>query len=87
MEMYPSVEVEMIIQNRFDDLIEQGVDLAIHTGTLGDSSLIAKRLVSSCWSAFASPAYIQKYGKPQTLEKLAEHKFLTFSYQQAGESD
>ena len=67
MAMYPGVEVDMVIQDRFDDLIEQGFDLAIRTGTLEDSSLICKRLVTSCWHAFASPAYIERHGAPQTL--------------------
>lgn len=87
MRMYPSVEVDMVIQDGFDDLIEQGFDLAIRTGTLEDSSLIAKRLVTSCWSAFASPAYLEKQGAPQTLDDLANHECLIFSHQQTGDSD
>ncbi len=87
MAMYPEVEVDMVIQDSFDDLIEQGFDIAIRTGTLEDSSLIAKRLVTSCWSAFASPSYLQQHGTPQTLGELAEHECLMFSHQQVGESD
>lgn len=87
MEMYPEVEVDMVIQDSFEDLIEQGFDLAIRTGTLEDSSLIAKRLVTSSWNAFASPAYLQQHGVPQTLEELSGHECLLFSHQQAGESD
>lgn len=85
--MYPEVEVDMVIQDGFDDLIEQGFDLAIRTGNLEDSSLIAKRLVTSCWGAFASPSYLHQQGTPHTLEELASHECLIFSHQQAGESD
>jgi len=87
MVMYPGVEVDMVIQDRFDDLIEQGFDLAIRTGTLEDSSLICKRLVTSCWHAFASPDYLEKQGVPQDLYELAGHECLLFSHQQTGEAD
>ena len=85
--LYPEVEVDMVIQDSFDDLIAEGFDLAIRTGTLEDSSLIAKRLVTSQWGAFAAPSYLQQYGTPQTLEELENHECLLFSHQQAGESD
>lgn len=87
MTIYPDVEVDMVIQDGFDDLIEQGFDLAIRTGILEDSNLIAKRLVSSCWQAFASPTYLEQHGTPHTLEELSVHECLLFSHQQAGESD
>lgn len=84
--LYPKVEVEMVVKDQFDDLIEDGFDLAIRTGRLEDSSLICKRLVTSCWHAFASPAYIKKYGAPKTLKELSQHACLQFSYQQTGEA-
>ncbi len=87
MAMYPEVEVDMVIQDGFEDLIEQGFDLAIRTGILEDSSLIAKRLVTSRWAAFASPTYLKEHGTPHSLDELAEHECLLFSHQQAGESD
>lgn len=87
MSLYPDVEVDMVIQDRFDDLIEQGFDLAIRTGTLEDSSLICKRLVTSCWHAFASPEYLQRHGTPQSLEELDNHECLLFSHQQTGNAD
>ena len=87
MERYPSVEVDMVVQDRFDDLIEQGFDLAIRTGTLEDSSLISKRLVTSCWQAFASPDYLQRHGTPQSLDELEAHECLLFSHEESGEAD
>ncbi|WP_136680896.1 LysR family transcriptional regulator [Neptunomonas sp. XY-337] len=86
MALYPDVEIDMVIQDRFDDLIEQGYDLAIRTGDLEDSSLICKRLVTSCWHAFASPSYLQAHGTPTCLSDLADHECLLFSHQQTGDS-
>ena len=85
MDMYPSVEVDMVIQDSFDDLIEQGFDLAIRTGTLEDSNLICKRLVTSRWHAFASPGYLQQKGVPTSLKELANHECLFFHHEQAGD--
>lgn len=87
MELYPGVEVDMVIQDRFDDLIDQGFDLAIRTGTLEDSSLICKRLVTSCWHAFASPEYLARYGEPKTVDELQQHECLLFSHQQSGDTE
>lgn len=87
MALYPSVEVDMVVQDGFDDLIEQGFDLAIRTGTLEDSSLTGKRLVTSHWQAFASPDYLQRHGTPQSLDDLAEHECLLFSHEESGETD
>ncbi len=87
MEKYDNVDVDLVTQDSFDDIIEQGFDLAIRTGTLEDSSLIAKRLVTSYWGAYASPAYIEKHGYPDSLEDLLRHKCLVFSHQQSGESE
>lgn len=85
--LYPLVEVDMVIQDRFDDLIEQGFDLAIRTGTLADSSLVGKRLVTSCWQAFASPAYVERHGMPQSVDELANHECLLFSPEQSEKAD
>jgi DNA-binding transcriptional LysR family regulator len=84
---YPRVQVEMVIQDSFDDLVEQGFDLAIRTGELEDSSLVAKRLVTSSWRAFASTDYIVDEGFPETLNDLQRHNCLIYSYLQGKESD
>lgn len=54
-EKYPNVKVEMHLENRFVDLVNERIDLAIRTGMMSDSSLIARPLIDSHWVILASP--------------------------------
>ncbi|MGB3726859.1 MAG: LysR family transcriptional regulator [Glaciecola sp.] len=76
--MYPDVNIETHITNRFIDLIDDGFDLAIRTANLEDSSLIARRLVDSNWVVCASPKYLQQQGKPRHPLELADHECLVY---------
>ena len=77
--IYPDVHIEMVLTERLHDLVEDGIDLAIHVGHLEDSSLIAKQLASARMVVCGSPAYFAKYGLPQTPKDLTNHKCLIFS--------
>lgn len=55
--LHPSLKVEMRLENRFVDLVEEGIDLAIRTGTMPDSSLIARPIFDSRWVIVCSPEY------------------------------
>lgn len=81
---YPEVEVELDVNNRFVDLIDDGFDLAIRTAHLEDSSLIARRLVDSHWMVCASPVYLRLQGEPQSPADLAQHNCLIYKYEGAG---
>jgi len=78
-QIYPDVQIEMLLTERLHDLVEDGIDLAIHVGHLEDSSLIAKRLASARMIACGSPAYFEKYGTPQEPNDLTKHKCLIYS--------
>ncbi len=81
---HPNVDVELSIDNQMVDIIEQGYDLAIRTGNLEDSSLIARRLVDSDWMICASPEYLRKHGEPQTPEDLLQHNCLIYRHEGRG---
>ncbi len=81
---YPQMQVEMVIKDSLQDLVAAGFDLAIRTGTLSDSSLRARQLVLSRWFAYASPEYLAEHGTPETIDDLADHSCLQFSYQETG---
>lgn len=81
---YPDVNVELTIDNKFADIIEQGYDLAIRTGHLEDSSLIARRLINSQWVVCASPKYLKNMGTPQNPQELNEHNCLIYRYDGTG---
>ncbi|GHB15055.1 LysR substrate-binding domain-containing protein [Salinicola rhizosphaerae] len=76
---YPGITLELDTHDRFVDLLEQGVDLAIRIGELGDSSLHAKPLVDVPRRLVASPGYLERCGTPTRVEDLADHTLLGFS--------
>jgi DNA-binding transcriptional LysR family regulator len=70
---YPQVSIDLVLTDRFVNLIDEGFDLAIRAGELDDSSLIARRLAVTRAMVCASPAYIERHGAPQTPQELAGH--------------
>ncbi|ETX10192.1 LysR family transcriptional regulator [Marinomonas ushuaiensis DSM 15871] len=86
-QMYPNITVDMRLENDFVNLVEEGLDLAVRTGKLEDSSLIAKKLIQSNWVVCCSPSYIEKYGEVTCLEALKEHNCLAYTYQAQGSFD
>jgi len=76
---YPGITLELDTHDRFVDLLEQRVDLAIRIGALEDSSLHARPLGHSALRVLASPAYLARHGTPQQVEELGRHSLLGFS--------
>jgi len=83
-QLHPNLTIEMRLENEFVDLIKEGQDLAIRTGVLSDSSLIAKSLLDSNWMVCCAPKYIKKFGKPKTPEALTTHNCMAYTYQNKG---
>lgn len=79
LQRYPDVEVEVELGHRAVDLIQDGFDLAIRSGPLPDSTLIARALPSVRYRLFASPAYLRQRGEPRRPEALGDHACLTMS--------
>lgn len=79
MESFPEVNVELVLQAGYIDLIEEGFDLAIHLDEMRDSSLIARKLGSSQRVVCGSPQYFEKHGIPKTPDDLRKHNCLTSS--------
>jgi len=72
-ERHPEVRVELEVTQRRVDLVEEGFDLALRGGPLRDSSLVVRRLIPMASRLFASPAFVDRYGRPQhpaDLERL-----------------
>lgn len=73
---YPRTSVTLELTNRIVDLVSEGFDLAIRTGHLADSRLVATRIASRRLHLCASPAYLDVAGRPQSVDALAEHECL-----------
>jgi DNA-binding transcriptional LysR family regulator len=79
LERYPDIELEITVTDRVVDLIEEGADVAIRTGNLRDSSLIAKKICDLHRVICASPAYLKKHGVPKSPEDLSHHNCVSIS--------
>lgn len=75
---YPLVTLVMAVTDRTADILGEGFDLAIRVGRLEDSSLVARKLGEARRLACASPAYLERAGRPAHPEELRDHACLTF---------
>lgn len=77
-ERFPELSVDLIATDRFVDIVEERIDVAIRVGDLEDSRLISRRLAPHWVCAFASPAYLKKRGTPRHPDELVNHDCVTF---------
>ena len=69
---YPDISLDIHLDDRFVDLVEEGFDMAIRITRMEDSSLIARRLCDFSITFCASPAYLERYGAPRSPEDLTK---------------
>ncbi|WP_071674213.1 LysR family transcriptional regulator [Nioella nitratireducens] len=81
---YPDITVNMVLNNRYVELISEGFDMAIRVGELEDSTLRARKLTETTKRMIASPSYFQQFGRPERIDDLNDHKLLHYSNQAAG---
>jgi DNA-binding transcriptional LysR family regulator len=81
LERYPDVRIEMTLNDRVVDLVEEGFDLAIRIGRLADSSLVARKIAPSRRVICGAPAYLDRRGVPAHPRDLAQHECLVYTYQ------
>jgi DNA-binding transcriptional LysR family regulator len=73
---YPELDVDVMMSDRFVDLVEDGFDIAVRIGALADSSLIAKKLAPIRRVICASPQYLEAHGTPKAPMELRDHQCL-----------
>lgn len=76
---YPALEVELLLTDRFIDLVAEGIDVAIRAGELQDSSLVARSLGNIRWALFASREYLKKSPPLEEPQQLHAHHCLQFT--------
>lgn len=80
---YPNVKVEVLLTDRYVDLVAEGVDLAIRVGLLSDSSLMAKKLGTVYFAPFAGKSLAKGLTKVKHPEEIVTYNFLHFNNFQA----
>ena len=76
MQLHPALHIDLLMNDRYEDLVAEGIDVALRFGALADSSALARRLGASPCLLVASPAYLARAGAPDTPEKLADHEVI-----------
>jgi DNA-binding transcriptional LysR family regulator len=75
---YPDVTVRLVLSDQVIDLVDAHVDVAVRTGRLPDSDLIARQAGHVNWVFCASPGYLERRGEPATPDALANHDCIAF---------
>ncbi|WP_425260714.1 LysR family transcriptional regulator [Rubrivivax sp. RP6-9] len=77
---YPELRVEVVVSNRYQDLLESGIDVAIRNREFEvDSAITVRRLAGTRRVPAASPLYLQRHGEPRTPEELLQHRLLIYN--------
>lgn len=80
-ERYPDVQLEISVSDEAVDIIQEGFDLGIRFGDRIESGMVARALTATMQEAiFASPDYLARYGTPQSLEDLQQHKMIQYRF-------
>ncbi len=79
MQANPELHVDLAVDDRYVDLVEQGIDVALRMGRLADSTLGARYLGLNPWVAVAAPQYLRARGVPRHPRDLAAHEALVYS--------
>ena len=79
MQAHPAVQIDISFDDRYVDLVEQGMDLAIRMGQMADSNLGARYLGSNPWVMVASKPYLDRHGEPANADELGEHACIVYS--------
>lgn len=73
---HPDLQVELVLNDRWFDVVEEGIDVAVRIGPLPDARLVARRLGTSMQVCVAAPSYLAAHGAPKHAQALAQHRCL-----------
>ena len=79
-QQYPLIDLDLQLNDRKVDVLEEGFDVVLRIGELKSSSLVAKHIAPIRVILCAAPKYLKKYGTPTKPEDLKHHKYLHYSY-------
>jgi DNA-binding transcriptional LysR family regulator len=81
---HPALAIDARFSDVYVDLVKDGIDVAIRTGQLHDSSLVARQIGSQELLLFAAPSYLKRAGRPRTLADLEQHTAVLFRVPSTG---
>jgi DNA-binding transcriptional LysR family regulator len=81
---HPELEMEVVLDDRNIDLVQEGIDVALRMGRLVDSTLTARRVASSPHAVLATPSYFARSGEPAKPGDLAGHEAVIYDQRGGG---
>ena len=78
--LYPNIDIELELSERVVDLVEENIDVAIRSGRLPDSTMIARQLTLNNFLLCASPQYLVNHSTPHSPEDLINHQCIRYNY-------
>lgn len=78
LQQHPDLEIEVVLDDRNVDLVQEGIDVGLRMGRLADSSLTAKRIASGRHVVVGTPSYFAKTGEPTEPSGLATHEAVIY---------
>ena len=84
LDQHHEIDVDLVLDDRFSNLVEEGFDVAVRIAALVDSSLIVRRLAPSRAVLCAAPDYIRRHGAPEKPEDLHRHNCFGYLYRASG---
>jgi DNA-binding transcriptional LysR family regulator len=83
---HPDVEVDLLLEDRNVDLVEEGVDVALRMGALTDSAMTARKIAERRRLVMAAPGYFERRGKPEAPGDLIGHQAVIYTRDNGGEA-
>jgi DNA-binding transcriptional LysR family regulator len=71
---HPDLDLELVLDDRYVDLVNEGVDVALRTGAMPNSNMTARRIAEGRSMVVATPAYLQRHGTPKSPDELTSHQ-------------
>jgi len=84
LQRHPDLEIEVVLDDRRVDLVQEGIDVALRMGPLVDSSLTAQRLASAPQVVVGTPTYFARTGEPTAPGDLAGHQAVIYDQEGGG---
>lgn len=76
--LHPGLQVQFVMSDKYIDLMKGEADVALRSGDTDVGELVGRKIGDSIWAIYASRAYIERHGRPQRLEDLAQHALVGF---------
>jgi len=84
LEKHPELEIDMVLDDRPINLVEEGIDVAFRSGSLADSTLVARKIGQARRLVMATPNYFAKHGEPKTPAELIAHQTVIYTPDRGG---